>query len=128
MSIMSPMDSLLEDSCQPRKEREAKSIDDPVSGPVEVGYATPERKKRGRPPGKTGPRPGSRPFLLANLKHGQRAFLEAPAGDVQRFMQQVAADISRGGLKGRVTQALVVGIQLNNRAMHELVMVTRVEP
>lgn len=97
-----------------------------------------EPKKRGRPPGsktrddaaprkKTGPRPGSRPYLIANLKHGQRVFLEAPVGDVQRFMQQVAADITRCELQGKVVQGIVLGIQPSTRNVYELVMLTRIE-
>ena len=81
----------------------------------------------GRPPGpakKTGPRPGSRPYLLINLKPGERAYLEAPPGRLQPFMQQVQVDISRNGLQGKVTQTHVLGVVPSTRSVVDLVMVT----
>lgn len=97
-----------------------------------------EPKRRGRPPGsktradaepraKTGPRVGSRPYLLANMKPGERAWLEAPTGRAQAFMQQIAADILRSGTQGLITQALILGIQPSTRKVYELVMLTRLE-
>lgn len=98
----------------------------------------PTPKKRGRPPGsktradakpreKTGPRPGSRPHMLANMELGERTFLEAPQGRVQAFMQQIGADITRGNLQGKITQTLILGIEPATRQVYELVMLTRKE-
>lgn len=89
-------------------------------------------KPRGRKPGqglgvKTGQRPGSRPWLITNLKPGESLFLEAPKGRLQPFMQQVAADIYRVGLATLVSQSLVLGIEPATREVFELVKLTRKE-
>ena len=85
-------------------------------------------KKRGRPPGtKLGPRVGSRPWKLAQMMPGDRIFLEAPGGNLQNFMKQIGADISRGGLSGLVTQTLILGIEPATRNVIDLVMLTRKE-
>jgi len=65
--------------------------------------------------------------MLLRLRDGKRAFLEAPKGRLQAFMQQVAADIHRNGLKGLVTQSAVFGVLPNTRELIELVMVERRE-
>lgn len=85
-------------------------------------------KRRGRPLGsKYGPQVGSRPWLLTRLEPGARMFLEAPAGNLSKFMTQIATDIQRNGLKGKVTQTMVLGIVPATRVVIELVMITRLE-
>mgnify|MGYP000146140800 FL=1 len=87
-------------------------------------------KPLGRPKGTgkpMGPRPGSRLHMLANMKPGQRVFLEVPAGRLQAFMAQVGTDISRGKLGGLITQALILGINPTTRQVIDLVMLTRKE-
>ncbi len=87
------------------------------------------KKRRGRPPGstgKTGPRPGSRPYRLANLPVGEHFLLEVPAGvPVTNYMQQIAADIGRVGLNGKVTQQLLIGIQPTTRQVYDIIRIVR---
>lgn len=91
-------------------------------------------KRRGRPLGSKSrtpkkpyaPRAGSRPYALLQMMSGDRIYLESPGRDrTQAFMQQIAADIGRTGLQGKVTQTLVLGIIPDSRAVIDLVMVTR---
>jgi hypothetical protein len=72
------------------------------------------------------PRPGSRVWKLANLEPGERLFLEAPAGRLAAFRQQVQVDAARTGLgTGSFSQTLVLGVLPNTREVIDLVMVTR---
>lgn len=73
----------------------------------------------------SGPRPGSRPFLLSNMKPGDSALLEAPLGRLQPFMNQIAVDIGRCGLNGKITQSTILGVELSTRQVYEIVRVTR---
>ncbi len=74
---------------------------------------------------KLGPRVGSRPWTLLNLAVGQSAYFEAPPGRLQAFMSQIAGDIIRNNLKGKVVQSLIIGVQPTSREVVDLVRVTR---
>ncbi len=76
----------------------------------------------------TGPRIGSRVWKIAQLDEGDSLLLEAPAGRLQPFMQQVNVDIMRAGMKGRVSQSLILGIEPATRQVYEIVRLVRVSP
>jgi hypothetical protein len=61
---------------------------------------------KGGPGIKRGPRPGSRPWTLVNMKVGDRLFFEAHNSTV-RLMQQIGADMHRNGLTGKIRQTHV---------------------
>jgi hypothetical protein len=86
------------------------------------------KKRRGRPPGSTGPtgpRVGSRPWQITRMQPGERLFLEAPVGRLQRFMQQIAVDISRCKLNRLVTQTHMLGVIPSTREVVDMVILTR---
>ncbi len=85
------------------------------------------KKRRGRPPGKTGPRPGSRPFILVSLVINESVLFAVPAGKpLARHMQQIATDIQRNGLSSKVKQELFICIQPTTREVVDAIRVTRV--
>lgn len=81
-------------------------------------------------PKKYGPRIGSRPWKLLQLEPGECLLLSAPSGQpLQAFMQNIASDITRNGLKGQLHQSLILGIEISTRQVYEIVKVSRdVEP
>lgn len=82
-------------------------------------------KKRGRKAGvKTGPRIGSRPWQLINMKAGDQLFLKAPNG-VSRLMMQIQADISRNGLTKQFTMRRIIGVAPCESEVVHIVEVTR---
>lgn len=80
--------------------------------------------KRGGP---TGPRKGSRPYLLLNLKPGERAVFMAPPSGASKLMQQIWADVARNGLGGKIRQSLVIGVEVSSREVIDMVLVTRLQ-
>lgn len=77
-------------------------------------------------PKKYGPRIGSRPWKLMQLEPGEAMLLQAPKDQpLQSFMQNIASDITRNGLKGQVRQSLILGIEVATREVHEIVKVYR---
>lgn len=77
---------------------------------------------------KTGPRPGSRPWQLVNLAFGECLVIQVPRDKaVSTFMQQINTDILRNGLKGKVTQQHLIGVQPSTREVVDLVRVSRIE-
>jgi hypothetical protein len=81
---------------------------------------------KGGPGIKRGPRPGSRPWTLVNMKVGDRLFFEAHNSTV-RLMQQIGADMHRNGLTGKIRQTHVLGIDIAEREVLDLVLVERIE-
>lgn len=84
----------------------------------------------GRPKGtgrKLGPRTGSRASLLLSLQPGQRTILEAPKGRLGPFMAQIHTDANRSGLNGRISVALLLGLNPTTREVIDLVVITRKE-
>ena len=75
----------------------------------------------------TGPRVGSRPYMLTLMRPGERKYLEAPAGRLSPFMQQVTVDIHRAGLRGKITMAHMLGVCPKARTVTDLVVLTRSE-
>lgn len=73
----------------------------------------------------TGPRIGSRPHMLTLMQPGERRILEAPAGRLSPFMQQVTVDIHRNGLRGKITMAHMLGVDLKTCTVTDLVVLTR---
>ena len=73
----------------------------------------------------SGPQIGSRVWALSRLEPGERLLLEAPAGRTSAFMQQVSTDVGRAGLRGALSQSLVVGVKLDTRDVIDIVCVTR---
>lgn len=91
----------------------------------------PTPKRRGRKPGqglgiKTGPRPGSRPWMLANLKVGDALYFEAPLGHSARTMGWIAADITKAEANGEFKQTHFIAIQPHTKQVIDIVQVTRV--
>ena len=91
-------------------------------------------KKRGRPIGTghpigpQGPKVGSRPWKLMNMRFGERIFFEVGAGTTtSRLMQQISSDIQRNGLAKTHKQSGAFAIVPATREMIELVIVTRAE-
>lgn len=88
-------------------------------------------KRRGRKPGqglgvKTGMRPGSRPWMLSNLKVGDALYFEAPLGHSARTMGWIAADITKAEAKGEFKQTHFIAIQPHTKQVIDIVQVTRV--
>ena len=70
---------------------------------------------------------GSRPSMINRLAVGESLFLQAPTGRLGQFMQQVSSDIQRIGLKGKVSQSLIIGVESATREVYDIVKVTRTE-
>lgn len=73
----------------------------------------------------TGPRAGSRVSALLAMEVGDELFFKAETGNAARLMQQISTDIGRAGLRGEVTQSLIVGVELATREVFEIVRVHR---
>ena len=82
---------------------------------------------KGGPGIKRGPRPGSRPWTLLNMRLGDRLFFEAPPGHTVRLMQQIGADMHRNGLTGKIQQTHVLAVDTREREVLDLVLVERTE-
>jgi hypothetical protein len=59
------------------------------------------------------------------MKPGQVELFMAPRGRSQAHMQQVAADVTRCKLQGKVRLSLVLGIEVSTREVIEIVMAIR---
>ena len=70
---------------------------------------------------------GSRPSMINRLAVGESLFLQAPPGRVVAFMGQVSEDIGRVGLRGKVSQSLIIGVEPTTREVYDIVKVTRTE-
>lgn len=68
---------------------------------------------------------GSRPSMINRLAVGESLFLQAPLGRVVAFMGQVSADIGRIGLRGKVSQSLIIGVEPATREVYDIVKITR---
>lgn len=74
----------------------------------------------------SGPRPGSRTWSLARMAPGDVQLYLAPSGRSAALMQQVRSDIGRiGGDAKTFQQALIVGVELATRRVHDIVKVSR---
>ena len=69
------------------------------------------------------PRPGSRPYALANMAPGSSLLFEAPKGMVVKRMGQIGVDASRVGVS--ITMSHFLAIQPNTREVIEVIRVTR---
>lgn len=74
---------------------------------------------------KYGPRPGSRPWLLINLKPGSSLLFEVKTAKVSLMMQQINADMYKNGLQGQFTQSHILGVEVNKREVVDIIRVTR---
>lgn len=85
-------------------------------------------KRRGRKAGvKTGPRIGSRPWLLSRMGVGDALCFEAPLRQASRLMMQIQTDIGRLGLSGAFEQRHYVAVQPTEKDVIDIVRVVRVE-
>lgn len=72
-------------------------------------------------------RVGSRTDILSRMSPGEELFLRAGVGRASILMQQISTDIGRAGLRGLISQSLVLGIEVSTREVVELIFVRRKE-
>ena len=64
--------------------------------------------------------------MMMRLEPGERMMLPVPTDKTaQSFMQNIASDIMRNGLRGVMHQTLIFGVEPGPRKLHEIVMICR---
>lgn len=79
-----------------------------------------------RNPRKGQPHVGSRPWMLLRMQIGDVMLIENKrGGPVGKLMQQIQADISRNGLKGKMVQSHLLGVQPTSREVFDIIRIER---
>lgn len=71
-------------------------------------------------------RPNSRAWRISQMQPGDSILFERPTTrPLPAFQQTLSIDIGRAGMRGLVSQSLLLGIELSTRQTYEIVRLTR---